>query len=155
MSKNIQTSNAFLTEARAAFTRIQSACPEDAALVGKYIGAINNKNVIALDDGEAFILTDAEGRNIRATKRTVRLSAENGGLVQPVYNGPYVISAPGYAMLAHAAGAVVMNAPTVTVDGVAQQNPYVRRGPGRKYHLRCSCRFSGISLQRKRPAYGQ
>ncbi len=129
MSKNIQTSNAFLTEARAAFTRIQFACPEDAALVGKYIGAINNKNVIALDDGEAFILTDAEGRNIRATKRTVRLSAENGGLVQPVYNGPYVISAPGYAMLAHAAGAVVMNAPTVTVDGVAQQNPYVRRGP--------------------------
>ena len=62
--------------------------------MGKYIGAINNKNVIALDDGEAFILTDAEGRNIRATKRTVRLSAENGGLVQPVYNGPYVISAP-------------------------------------------------------------
>lgn len=55
MSKNIQTSNAFLTEARAAFTRIQSACPEDAALVGKYIGAINNKNVIALDDGEAFV----------------------------------------------------------------------------------------------------
>ena len=32
-------------------------------------------------------------------------------------------------MLAHAAGAVVMNAPTVTVDGVAQQNPHVRRGP--------------------------
>ena len=128
MNKNVQASNTFLADARAAFSRIQSACPEDAALVGKYIGAINHKNVIALDEGEAFILTDAEGRNIRATKRTVRLSAENGGLVQPVYNGPYVISAPGYAMLAHAAGAVVMNAPTVTVDGVAQQNPYVRRG---------------------------
>lgn len=31
-------------------------------------------------------------------------------------------------MLAHTAGAVVMNAPTVIVDGVEQQNPYVRRG---------------------------
>ena len=59
----------------------------------------------------------------------MRLSAENGGLTQPVWNGPFVISAPGYGMLAHAAGAVVMNAPTVTVDGVPQQNPYVRRGP--------------------------
>lgn len=130
MNKTAQTTdNSFVDNARKAFSRIQSACPEDAAIVGKYIGAINHKNVIALDEGEAFILTDAEGRDIRATKRTVRLSEENGGLVKPIYDGPYVISAPGYAMLAHAAGAVVMNAPTVTVDGVAQQNPYVRRGP--------------------------
>lgn len=99
------------------------------AVIGRYLAALHKKNVIALGEGEAFALTDAEGRNIRATRRTVRLSAENGGLTQPVYNGPFVISAPGYAMLAHAAGAVVMNAPTVTVDGVAQQNPYVRRGP--------------------------
>ena len=120
---------ALVDQAKAAFERINKACPEDGAVIGRYLAALHKKNVIALGEGEAFALTDAEGRNIRATKRTVRLSAENGGLTQPVYNGPFVISAPGYAMLAHAAGAVVMNAPTVTVDGVAQQNPYVRRGP--------------------------
>lgn len=128
MSITQSTSSSLVDEARQAFSRLQSACPEDAAIVGKYLGALHNKNVIALADGEAFTLLDAEGRNIKATKRTVRLSAENGGLVQPVWKGPYVISAPGYSMLAHAAGAVVMNAPTVTVDGVAQQNPHVRRG---------------------------
>lgn len=115
--------------ARDAFSRMAAACPEDGKVLGQYMAALHKKNVIALGEGEAFALTDAEGRAIKATKRMVRLSAENGGLTQPVYNGPYVISAPGYAMLAHAAGAVVMNAPTVTVDGVAQQNPYVRRGP--------------------------
>ena len=120
---------ALVDQAKAAFERVNKACPEDGAVIGRYLAALHKKNVIALGEGEAFALTDAEGRNIRATRRTVRLSAENGGLTQPVYNGPFVISAPGYAMLAHAAGAVVMNAPTVTVDGVAQQNPYVRRGP--------------------------
>ena len=129
MSITQSTSSSLVDEARQAFSRLQSECPEDAAIVGKYLGALHNKNVIALADGEAFTLLDAEGRNIKATKRTVRLSTENGGLVQPVWKGPYVISAPGYSMLAHAAGAVVMNAPTVTVDGVAQQNPHVRRGP--------------------------
>lgn len=114
-------------QAQECFRRIAAACPEDAKVVGKYLNALHTKNTIALGDGEAFVLTDAEGRSIKATKRTVRLSAENGGLVQPGYNYPYVISAPGYAMLAHAAGAVVMNAPTVTVDGIQQQNPYVRR----------------------------
>lgn len=115
-------------QAKAAFDRVRVACPEDGAVLGRYLAAIHQKNVIALGDGEAFVLTDAEGRSIKATKRTVRLSAENGGLTQPVWKGPYVISAPGYSMLAHTAGAVVMNAPTVIVDGVEQQNPYVRRG---------------------------
>lgn len=115
--------------AKEAFGRMAAACPEDGKVLGQYMAALHKKNVIALGEGEAFALTDAEGRSIKATRRTVRLSAENGGLTQPVYQGPYVISAPGYAMLAHAAGAVVMNAPTVIVDGVAQQNPYVQRGP--------------------------
>lgn len=115
--------------AKEAFNRVSAACPEDGKTIGQYLAALNQKNVIALGEGEAFVLTDAEGRSIKATKRTVRLSAENGGLTQPVFKGPYVISAPGYSMLAHTAGAVVMNAPTVIVDGVEQQNPYVRRGP--------------------------
>lgn len=129
MNNNNNALNNLADTAREAFGRVQSACPEDAKVIGTYLGALHKKNVIALGDGEAFALTDAEGRSIKATKRIVRLSAENGGLTQPVWNGPFVISAPGYGMLAHAAGAVVMNAPTVTVDGVPQQNPYVRRGP--------------------------
>ena len=129
MSTNNAIAVTLRARAQAAFERLSSACPEDAGIVGKYLAALHGKNVIALDEGEAFVLTDSGGRQIKATKRTVRLSVENGGLVQPVFNGPYVISAPGYGMLARAAGAVVMNAPTVTVDGVMQQNPYVRRGP--------------------------
>lgn len=127
--ENKAPEQSFLVQAKAAFERMSKACPEDGAVLGRYLAALNQKNIIALGEGEAFVVTDAEGRSIKATKRTVRLSAENGGLTQPVWNGPYVISAPGYSMLAHAAGAVVMNAPTVIVDGVAQQNPYVRRGP--------------------------
>lgn len=138
--------------AREAFGRVQSVCPEDAKVIGTYLGALHKKNIIALGEGEAFALTDAEGRSIKATKRTVRLSAENGGLTQPVWNGPYVISAPGYAMLAHAAGAVIMNAPTVTVDGVAQQNPYVRRGPdGSIVEVHCRAmafRYAVAALER-------
>lgn len=124
----MKTELALVDQARAAFARVKAACPEDGAIIGNYLAALHKKNVVALGEGEAFALTDAEGRGIRATKRTVRLSAENGGLTRPIWDGPYVISAPGYGMLAHAAGAVVMNAPTVIVDGVPQQNPYVRRG---------------------------
>jgi len=115
--------------AEAAYRRIASACPEDGKVLGEYLAALHKKSVVALGEGEAFALMDAEGRTIKATKRTVRLTAKNGGLTQPVWMGPYAISALGYAMLAHAAGAVVMNANTVIVDGVEQQNPYVRRAP--------------------------
>lgn len=118
----------FAEQAKEAFGRISTACPEDGKILGQYLVALRKKNIIALAEGEAFALTDADGRTIKATKRTVRLTAQNGGLTQPVYKGPYVISAPGYGMLAHAAGAVVMNAPTVTVDGEVQQNPFIRRG---------------------------
>lgn len=129
MSNTNALEQSLTVQAKESFARIQAACPEDGAVLGRYLAAIHQKNVIALGDGEAFVLTDAEGRSIKATKRTVHLSAENGGLTQPVWQGPYVISAPGYSMLAHTAGAVVMNAPTVIVDGVEQQNPFVRRGP--------------------------
>ncbi|MBO5490622.1 MAG: hypothetical protein J5960_04235 [Desulfovibrio sp.] len=115
-------------DAESAFKRIAAACPEDAQVLGQYLAALHKKSVVALGEGEAFVLRDGDGRAIKATKRIVHLDAANGGLTQPVYQGPYVISAPGYAMLAHASGAVCMNAPTVTVDGEVQQNPYVRRG---------------------------
>ena len=68
MSITQSTSSSLVDEARQAFSRLQSACPEDAAIVGKYLGALHNKNVIALADGEAFTLLDAEGRNIKATR---------------------------------------------------------------------------------------
>ena len=106
MNNNNNTLNNLADTAREAFGHVQSACPEDAKVIGTYLGALHKKNVMALGEGEAFVLTDAEGRSIKATKRIVRLSAENGGLTQPVWSGPFVISAPGYGMLAHAAGAV-------------------------------------------------
>lgn len=149
MSNTNAPEQCLAVRAQEAFSRMKTACPEDGAVLGRYLAAIHKKNVIALGDGEAFALTDAEGRSIQATKRTVRLSAENGGLTQPVKSGPFVVSAPGYSMLAHTAGAVVMNAPTVIVDGVPQQNPYVRRGPDGGI-IEIHCRAMALPLQRKR-----
>ena len=126
------------TQAEDAYKRIASIAPEDAKTLGQYLAALKNQNVMALGENEAFALRDEQGREIRATRKTVRLTAHNGELMQPVYNGPWVISAPGFMKLAHATGAVVMNAPTVTVDGRQEQNPYVRRDKdGRIIEIYC------------------
>lgn len=114
------------SQAQAAVVALKATNPQDANVLASYIKALLNKDVVALGSHEAFALTDGSGR-IVATRRVVELTAENGGLTQPVWAGPFTISAPGYTMLAEAAGAVVMNAKTVIVDGVEQQNPYVRR----------------------------
>lgn len=114
------------TQAQNALTDIIKSNPNAGKIVAAYIKYLLAGSVVALGEHEAFALKDDQGR-IVATRTVVHLSAEDGTLTQPVWAGPFVISHPGYVKLAAAAGAVVMNANTVIVDGVVQQNPYIRR----------------------------
>lgn len=90
------------------------------------VAAVVNKSIIALGTDEAFALRDNDGE-IRAFKQKVRLSAAEGTLVQPVPNGPYVVSAQGYEVLAESAGACTIFPTDVLVDGQVRANPYVMR----------------------------
>jgi len=91
-----------------------------------YLQAIISKDVVALGTDDAFALRDADGE-IRAFKQRLDLSVTEGTLIQPVYNGPYVISAQGYEVWAEAAGASVIFPKEVLVDGQWCQNPAVVR----------------------------
>jgi hypothetical protein len=95
---------------------------EEFTEVSNYI----NKQVVALGTDEAFALTDTDGE-IRAFKQRVRLSAADGTLIQPVPNGPFVISAQGYEALTEASGTVVVFPDKIHVHGQPQANPYVDR----------------------------
>ena len=86
---------------------------------------INNK-VVALGTDEAFALRDNDGE-IRAFRQSLTLSKANGGLIQPVAHGPFVVSAQGYEMWAEAAGACVIFPKEVLVANQWQPNPYAER----------------------------
>jgi len=105
---------------------------------------------VALGEDEAFALADKAGE-IKAFKQRLTLSTENGGLVQPVYGGPHVVSAQGYEMWAEASGTCVIFPKTVTVDGVEQANPHVIRDPNNRrilniYARAVAFRFSSKGL---------
>jgi len=90
-------------------------------------GAIN-KDVICLGTDEAFALRDDTGE-IRAFRQSVRLSAADGTLVQPVMGGPFVVSAQGYEVWAEAAGACVIFPKEVLVNNTWMPNPSAERDP--------------------------
>ena len=119
---------------------LAKALPEDKAeaLTG-YLEALRTLNIAVLGEDEAFKLTDSQGE-IRAFRSVIKLSAKDGTLVQPVPGGPNVISAQGYVVWAEAAGAIIMNAPHVLVDGKMVQNPHVRRDPNNNRIIEIYCR---------------
>ena len=127
-------------EAQRALEAVKSTNPDEAKALGNYLAALHHDSIHALATDEVFALRDKQGE-IRAFKQRVHLSAQDGTLVQPGYNLPYIVSATGYVKLAEAAGVIVMNAPTVVVDGKEQQNPYVSRDPenGRILGVYCRC----------------
>jgi hypothetical protein len=87
---------------------------------------IQQKNVVALATDQAFALRDAAGE-IRAFKQRVRLSKEEGTLIQPVPGAPWSVSAQGYEILAEASGVAVIFPQDCIVDGEVRRNPYVLR----------------------------
>lgn len=93
-----------------------------------YIQAIKTKNIAVLGVDEAFTLTDGEGQ-IKAFKSALQLSESAGTLIQPVYNGPFVVSAQGYEVWAEKTGTSVIFPKEVLVGTEWMPNPYAERDP--------------------------
>lgn len=110
-----------------AMSTISQKCPEEASV----IQAAVRKDILALGTDEVFALRDSEG-DIRAFKQSLTLSLENGGLVQPVPGGPYVVSAQGYEIWAEATGTSVVFPKEVLVDNEWKPNPCVIRDPANR-----------------------
>ncbi len=110
-------------------------------------GALENK-VVSLGTDEAFALRDSDG-DIRAFRQPLTLSADNGGLVQPVYGGPFVISAQGFEMWAEAAGACVIFPKEVLVANEWKPNPYAERDPGNRRILAVHARAVAFRFSSK------
>lgn len=144
------TYNNLQTQARAALDAVIATMPTEGKALNTYLAALHKQHIAALGEDEAFVLADKQG-NIKAYKQRLTLSLENGGLVQPVFNGPCVVSAQGYEMWAEASGTCVIFPKSVTVDGVEQANPHVIRDPNNRrilniYARAVAFRFSSKGL---------
>jgi len=137
-------------KAEVALKAVMANMPEEGKALSDYLAGIHQHNIAVLGEDEVFALRDKAGQ-IKAFKQRLTLSAENGGLVQPVFNGPYVVSAQGYEMWAEASGTCVIFPRTVMVDGIEQTNPHVIRDPNNRrilniYARAVAFRFSGKGL---------
>lgn len=119
-------------QAKDALAALLKSDPKNAGVMRDYLNALASHNIMMLGTDQAFALRDEKSGEVRAIKRRLTLSAQNGGLVQPVYNGPFVVSAQGYEMWAEASGTCVMCPEQVLVDGEMRRNPHVVRDPRSK-----------------------
>lgn len=97
------------------------------------------QSMAALDENDVFVLRSAQGQ-IRAFKRKLVLSKENGGLIQPVPGGPFVVSAQGYEIWANATAANVLFMKKVLVRGQWENNPFAEVDPDTGRIIRVYCR---------------
>jgi len=103
----------------------QQNTPESKAII-EYVKAIKQKNIAVLGVDEAFVLTDNNGQ-IKAFKKALMLSAQDGTLIQPTPNGPFVVSAQGYEVWAEGTGTSVIFPKEVLVGNEWKPNPYAER----------------------------
>jgi len=132
----------------AAMATVRSENTPEGNMVLSYLDDIRSKNVVTLGSDEAFVLTDGTGE-IRAFKQNLTLSAENGGLIQPVYKGPHVISAQGYEKWAEATGASVIFPKEVLVGREWMPNPYAERDPENRRILAVHARAVAFKFSSK------
>lgn len=122
--------------------------PEAKAILD-YVGMIKKKDIAVLGTDEAFVLQDKDGQ-IKAFKRSLTLSKADGTLVQPVFNGDYVVSAQGYEVIAEATGTTVLLPEKVLVGSEWKSNPHVQyneKGGIETVHAcAISYRFSSMGL---------
>lgn len=110
-----------------ALAAVTERFPAEAA----HIQAILKRDVLALGTDKVFALRDEKGE-IRAFKQPLRLARVDGTLIQPVANGPFVVSAQGYEVWQEASGACTIFPQQVLVDGSMMSNPYVVRDPANR-----------------------
>lgn len=142
----VGTTVVMLTAAKA-IEQIKKDYPKEAEVLNMVV----LHDVHALGEGEVFALRDSESGEIRAFRRSLTLSAADGTLIQPVKEGPFVISAQGYEVWAEAVGACVIFPPSVLVDGKQQPNPFVIRDEKNRrilaiYARAVAFRFSPMGL---------
>ena len=101
--------------------------PEAKAILD-YVMMIKKKDIAVLGVDEAFVLQDNEGQ-IKAFKKGLTLSVEDGTLIQPGFNKPFIVSAQGYEVWAEATGTSVVFPKEVLVGGEWKPNPYAERDP--------------------------
>lgn len=99
--------------------------PEAKAIV-EYVRQIQKKNIAVLGTDEAFVLRTNEGE-IKAFKKALTLSAQDGTLIQPLGYGDHVISAQGYEVWAEATGTSVIFPKEVLVGNGWRPNPHAER----------------------------
>ena len=116
------------TQFGAALTTVKKENPDAGAVIEAFVKAMAVQDIRTLGDNQLFVIRSADGKAV-AVKRRVPLSLDNGGLVKvgSKPDSPIIISAEGYERLAEAANVIVMNTPTVVIDGKDEMNPYVRR----------------------------
>ncbi|WP_289020376.1 hypothetical protein [Desulfobacter postgatei] len=108
----------------------QQGTPESMAILN-YVRDLKQKNVATLGTDEAFVLQDGQGQ-IKAFKSVLKLSEHEGTLVQPVYNGPFIVSAQGYEVWAERTGTSVIFPKEVLVGTEWKPNPYAERDPNNR-----------------------
>lgn len=109
-----------------ALTALSQKNPELATPIINFIEGIARRDIRILGgDNELFVIRSPGGKAV-ATMRRVTLSVEEGSLTSVPGVG-IIPGAPAYKRLAEAANLLVINAPTVIVDGRVEQNPCVRR----------------------------
>jgi hypothetical protein len=101
--------------------------PEALAILN-YVQGIKEKNIAVLGSGEVFTIRDGKGE-VKAFKRSVLLSVQNGGLIQIPGAKALVISAQGYEIWAEGVGASVVFPPEVLVGNEWKPNPHAERDP--------------------------
>jgi len=121
--------------------------PEGDLLIN-YVNDLRSKSVVALGTDEAFALTDGAGE-IKAFKQNLQLSANAGTLIQPVYKGPFVISAQGYEVWAETAGASVIFPKEVLVGSEWKPNPFAERDPNNRRILAVHARAVAFRFSSK------
>ncbi len=122
------TKNAPAVTFESALTILEKQDTPEAKAIVDYVANIQRKNIAVLGIDEAFVLTDGEGQ-IKAFKSALQLSANEGTLIQPVFNGPFVVSAQGYEVWAEKTGTSVIFPKEVLVGTDWKPNPFAERDP--------------------------
>jgi hypothetical protein len=133
------TCKGIMMDINTALTVINQVKPEEGQAIARFIENYRSKNVVALGKGEAFLIKDKSGREIRCFKTTVTLSADDGDLYQPVFNGPWVYSATGFTKIAKASGITVVFPDTMHMGMDEVPNPFRKEnanGSTKSFHCR-------------------